>query len=188
MKAKKTMAGCLMAVLLATQGIAVFAAEGTGEVTAPPQDTAIEVNGTYAETGTPDTVYTVDLAWGSMEFTYTEKANERVWNPDTHTYSEPEYAGTWSCEEGADTVSVTNHSNAPVEASFSYTAAEGFEEITGTFTIESISLPTAEDKALDAVELTETTQLKLDGALPRTAAALTNIGQITVTINGTSGN
>lgn len=188
MKAKKWMAGCLMAALLASQGTAVFAAEGSGEVTEPPKDTNIVVNGTYAETGTPDTVYKVDLAWGSMEFTYTANANERVWNPDTHEYTEPGYTGEWSCTEGADTVSVTNHSNAAVEADFSYAAADSFEEITGTFTNASVSLPTAEGKALDAVELTGTTKLKLAGALPRTAAALTNIGQITVTINGTSGN
>ena len=188
MKAKKAMAGCLMAVLLATQGTAVFAAEGSGEVTKPPEDTSIVVNGTYAETGTPDTVYKVDLAWGSMEFTYTANANERVWNPDTHEYTEPGYTGEWSCTEGADTVSVTNHSNAAVEADFSYAAAKDFENITGIFSNEKITLPTAEGKDVKAPELTGTTKLKLAGALPRTAAAPTNIGQITVTINGTSGN
>lgn len=188
MRAKKMMAGCLAAALLAAQGTAVFAAEGSGEVTEPPKDTSIEVNGTYAETGTPDTVYKVDLAWGSMEFTYTANANERVWNPDTHEYTEPGYTGKWSCTEGADTVSVTNHSNAAVEADFSYAAAKDFENITGTFSNAKITLPTAEGKDVNASELTGETALNLSGALPRTATDLTNIGQITVTINGTSGN
>ena len=182
MRAKKMMAGCLAAALLAAQGSVVLAAQGSSEVTTSPGETNINVSGTYAQTGTPGTVYKVDIAWGSMEFTYTVNAGDRVWNPDSHTYTEAGAAGTWSCEAGADTVSVTNHSNAEVAAEFSYTAAEDYKNITGTFTNATITLPTAENKAVDASELTGETALKLSGALPKTATSLTNIGQITVEI------
>ena len=182
MRAKKRMAGCLAAALLAAQGSVVLAAQGSGEITTSPGETNINVSGTYAQTGTPGTVYRVDIAWGSMEFTYTVNESNRTWNPTSHTYTSEGSDGVWSCGSGADEISVTNHSNAAVKAGFSYAPAEGYTGITGDFTSAELSLPSAEGKAIDASELTGKTKLELSGALPQTAASLTNIGQITVEI------
>ena len=183
MRAKKMMAGCLAAALLAAQGSVVLAAQGNSEITTSPGETNINVSGTYAQTGTPGTVYRVDIAWGSMEFTYTVNESNRTWNPTSHTYTSEGSDGVWSCGSGADEISVTNHSNAAVKAGFSYAPAEGYTGITGDFTSAELSLPSAEGKAIDASELTGKTKLELSGALPQTAASLTNIGQITVKIN-----
>ena len=182
MRAKKRMAGCLAAALLAAQGSVVLAAQGNSEITTSPGETNINVSGTYAQTGTPGTVYKVDIAWGSMEFTYTVNESNRTWNPTSHTYTSEGSDGVWSCGSGADEISVTNHSNAAVKAGFSYAPAEGYTGITGDFTSAELSLPSAEGKAIDASELTGKTKLELSGALPQTAASLTNIGQITVEI------
>lgn len=182
MRAKKRMAGCLAAALLAAQGSVVLAAQGNSEITTSPGETNINVSGTYAQTGTPGTVYRVDIAWGSMEFTYTVNESNRTWNPTSHTYTSEGSDGVWSCGSGADEISVTNHSNAAVKAGFSYAPAEGYTGITGDFTSAELSLPSAEGKAIDASELTGKTKLELSGALPQTAASLTNIGQITVEI------
>lgn len=182
MRAKKMMAGCLAAALLAAQGSVVLAAQGNSEITTSPGETNINVSGTYAQTGTPGTVYRVDIAWGSMEFTYTVNESNRTWNPTSHTYTSEGSDGVWSCGSGADEISVTNHSNAAVKAGFSYAPAEGYTGITGDFTSAELSLPSAEGKAIDASELTGKTKLELSGALPQTAASLTNIGQITVEI------
>ena len=182
MRAKKMMAGCLAAALLAAQGSVVLAAQGNSEITTSPGETNINVSGTYAQTGTPGTVYRVYIAWGSMEFTYTVNESNRTWNPTSHTYTSEGSDGVWSCGSGADEISVTNHSNAAVKAGFSYAPAEGYTGITGDFTSAELSLPSAEGKAIDASELTGKTKLELSGALPQTAASLTNIGQITVEI------
>lgn len=188
MRAKKMMAGCLAAALLAAQGSVVLAAQGSEEVTTSPGETNINVSGTYAQTGTPGTVYKVDIAWGSMEFTYTVNEANRTWNPADHTYTNEGSDGIWSCDSGADEITVTNHSNAAVKAGFSYAPAEGYTGITGSFTSAELSLPSAVGKDVNASELTGKTKLELNGALPQTATSLTNIGQITVEINANTGN
>lgn len=188
MRAKKRMAGCLAAALLAAQGSIALAAQGSGAVTDLTQKTSIGVGGTYAQTGTPGTVYKVDITWGSMEFTYTVNEANRTWNPTDHTYTSGENEGVWSCDSGADEITVTNHSNGAVKAGFSYVPAEGYTGITGSFTSGELSLPSAVGKATDAAELTGKTKLKLSGALPQTAASLTNIGRITVEMKANTGN
>lgn len=182
MRAKKVraiLAVSLVGALLACQGSVVLAAQGSGEVPTSPR---INVSGTYAQTGTPGTVYKVDIAWGSMEFTYTVNKSNETWNPADHTYTNEGSDGVWSCESGADEITITNHSNAAVKAGFSYAPAKRYAGITGGFTFAELSLPSAEGKAVDASELTGKTKLELNGALPQTATSLTNIGQITVEI------
>ena len=185
MRAKKDraiLAVSLAAALLAAQGSVALAARGSSEVTTPSEATNINVSGTYAQTGTPGTVYKVDIAWGSMEFTYTANKSSRTWNPADHTYTNEGSNGVWSCKSGADEITVTNRSNAAVKAGFSYAPIGGYTGITGSFTSADLNLPSAEGKAVDASELTGKTKLELTGVLPQTAASFTNIGQITVEI------
>ena len=67
------------------------------------------------------TVYSVDITWGSLEFTYTE-ASKGVWNPETLKY-EGAVAGGWTCATNADKITVTNHSNAAVSVTVEITSA-----------------------------------------------------------------
>ena len=67
------------------------------------------------------------ISWGGMAFTYTEGS----WNPQNHTYGEGEW--TADSEEG-NQISISNQGDAPVKVNLSYTAADTFTDITGSFT------------------------------------------------------
>lgn len=56
----------------------------------------------------------VDIAWGSMEFTY----SDGTWNPETYTY---ENVGWKPASEGGNKISVTNHSNVKILAAYHFT-------------------------------------------------------------------
>ena len=141
-----------------------------------------EVKATYVDGssgGAGGTVYSVDIAWGDMAFTYTAAAG--VWDPATHTITGAD-GGTWKEKtDGGNTIKVTNHSNTEVTATFSYAAASGYEGISGTFTNESLHLETAVGTAV-AEAPNGTAALSLSGALDSSAAANTTIGTITVTL------
>jgi len=61
--------------------------------------------------------YRVDIEWGSLEFTYTPK---KTWDPTNHTVMTEHSSDSWSWEKGANAISVTNHSSAPVVIEFKY--------------------------------------------------------------------
>lgn len=125
-------------------------------------------------------VYSVDITWGDMAFTYTAEAG--IWDPATHKTTDAE-GGVWTVDkEGGNTITVTNHSNTGVTAAFSYAPDTGFEGITGTFDNASLNLETAVGTAVEAAPKA-TTSLSLNGALGSTTADNTKIGTITVTLN-----
>lgn len=90
-------------------------------------DYTIGINGTYVPANVAD-VISVDISWGAMNFTYTAPSLG-TWNPDSHTYTGGTEGG-WSTNKPS--ITVTNHSNAAVEASFRFAAADGVTT-TGTF-------------------------------------------------------
>ena len=142
-----------------------------------------DVTATYradSSGGAGGTVYSVDITWGDMAFTYTAEAG--IWDPAKHTYTGAE-GGAWAVDkEGGNTITVTNHSNADVTAVFSYAAAEGYNGISGSFDKESLALKTAVGTAV-ANAPSGTAALTLTGALGSDTAANTTIGTITVTLN-----
>ncbi|MCD7768556.1 MAG: hypothetical protein LUH36_00330, partial [Oscillospiraceae bacterium] len=99
------------------------------------------VYATYAAGSAAQTVYSVDIAWGSMEFTYTG-ATEGAWNTGDHTYTGGTSAA-WSCENGVNVVTVTNHSNVPISAALDYESKADFASITGTFDKTTLEIETA---------------------------------------------
>ncbi len=160
----------------------------------------IPVTATYTQGASADTTYYVEITWGSMVFTYKEPDKE--WDPVTHKEKDATGSGGWTCTEGADEVTVKNHSNVNVKVQFNfksvvnhYTAGSG-----DGFTIiktlnnedESISednsivLDSAVDKNEDE-PATVVVALKLSGELisdPRLDA----IGHITVTVSAVQQN
>lgn len=142
-----------------------------------------DVKATYragSSGGTGGTVYSVDITWGDMAFTYTAEAG--IWDPATHKTTGAE-GGVWTVDkESGNTITVTNHSNTGVTAAFSYAAASGFEGISGTFDNASLNLASAVGTAVEAAPKA-TTSLSLNGALGSTTADNTKIGTITVTLN-----
>lgn len=142
-----------------------------------------DVTATYradSSGGAGGTVYSVDITWGDMAFTYTAEAG--IWDPAKHTYTDAK-GGAWAVDkEGGNTITVTNHSNADVTAVFNYAADTGFDGITGTFDNASLTLESAVGTTVEAAPKA-TASLSLNGALGSTTTDNTKIGTITVTLN-----
>ena len=177
---KKLIASILAAALFCSMSVAVFAASSIESVNGT--DSA-DVKGTYRAGSASATVYSVDIEWGSMEFTYTA-GSAGTWNPETHT-NDGGANGVWSAAD--NTVTVTNHSNAAVDAVLSYVKEAAYADISGSFAEISgtsndgkLELATAVGTDIDDAP-TATAELKLDGELA-SGVTDTKIGTITVTI------
>ena len=142
-----------------------------------------DVTATYradSSGGAGGTVYSVDITWGDMAFTYTAEAG--IWDPATHKTTDAK-GGVWTVDkEGGNTITVTNHSNTGVTAAFSYAADAGSDCITGTFASASPNLEPAAGTTVEAAPKA-TASLSLNGALGSTTSDNTKIGTITVTLN-----
>ena len=141
-----------------------------------------DVKATYvagSSGGAGGTVYSVDIVWGDMAFTYTEGAGR--WNPATHQTTGAG-GGVWKATTpDGNKIKVTNHSNAAVTATFSYAAATGYGDISGSFDKATLNLATAVDTEVSNAP-NDTAALTLTGALASTVTTSTKIGTITVTL------
>lgn len=140
---------------------------------------SIDVTAKYNDGTTEPTVYSVDLTWEDMTFTYNESGT-RIWDPDTHTYTDTTSAG-W--DKYTAKVTATNHSNANVTVSFTYTP-QGDTGVTASMSKDSFILYAGEenypdDASTDSTLLTIKGDTKPDSSV--TAEGVT-IGTITVTI------
>lgn len=174
---------------LAVMGLTGMIALGTGvnvcaasPITGADGSDSKDVKASYHANVEANTVYSVDLKWGSMEFVYTID-NEGTWDPEKHQFTNASVSGNWSCEENQDEVTVTNHSNAPVNVSFAYQAEKNYNGITGDFDKSGATkLATAEGtEVLDAP--TVTAKLSLTGKLGKDVKSATKIGTATVSLN-----
>ena len=175
---KKLLLVLLSLALLSALTLTAFAATLNKTTTSDTKD----VTATYNPGGTL-TVYSVDIAWGSMSFEYTD-ASAGTWDPATHTYSGSTPAA-WAST--TNTITVTNHSNAGVSVKLDYTPAADYTGITGTFqnaaeeTVTALNLATAEGTT-PATAPGATATLNLSGELPESASSVT-VGSVTVTLN-----
>ena len=167
---KKIIAATLALTLSMSMGNFVYAAD----------DSSADIKATYqAGKENTDTVYSVDVKWGSLEYTYSSGVT-KSWDPKTLKYKETSGTSSWTCQDGADQITVTNNSNADITASLAY--AETGSNITGTFTNSKIGLKSAEGTNVGESP-SETTTLSLKGALSNTTAEKQEIGNVTVTIS-----
>ena len=138
----------------------------------------IAITGTYvAGTTTSEKVFSVDIAWEGMDFTY-HAETAPVWNPKDHVYYEavPAY---W---EGEGKITITNHSNAGVFVaiglSYFHPVSDDFELICSD---RELYLNSAEDAGNAVIgEITVTPS----GSIPAGTSAGTKLAQITVIIEG----
>ena len=170
-KMKKFAVVALALMLMATQ-LVLASAEGLGNRT---QDVKAKYSGGAAE---PE-VYSVDVTWGAMEFTYTVSGT-KTWDPETHTYTASTQPA-WTAS--GNTITVTNHSNTDITASFAFSALTAYNTVTGSFSSTSLMLPTAEGKAVNDAVLTGKTSLTLGGTLASDITVFTNVGTVIVTIS-----
>ena len=179
MMKKKTALVLTLAMVFSLAPLSAYA----DTITAGGGTASHDVKATYradSSGGAGGTVYSVDITWGDMAFTYTAEAG--IWDPAKHAYTGAE-GGAWTVDkDSGNTITVTNHSNADVTAAFSYAAAEGFTGISGSFDKESLALKTAVGTEV-ANAPKGTAALTLTGALGSDTAANTTIGTITVTLN-----
>ena len=136
MHMKKITTLLAVAALTCTMGTTAFAADQTGVNTG---DYTADVKGTYQAGGSGAVVYSVDIAWTDMSFTYTG-AGEGTWDPETHQYSGSS-EGAWTASN--DSITVTNHSNAAVKATAKFVADSGYETTTMTFDNNGATVATA---------------------------------------------
>ena len=173
---KKMIASLMAAAMFfGAASMTAFADSSTGNGKTQKE---IGVKAKYVDSVTGGEVISIDLEWGAMEFTYTESGT-KTWNPATHTY-DVSTSTEWAAS--GNTISLTNHSNAAVTASFAYAKATGFDAVTGAFSNASVNLPSAEGKAVDASDLKSTVTFNLAGTLDSSATDFTQVGTITVTL------
>ena len=129
---KKFLALPLAALLLLALSLPGMAAGDEKNLTAPDQQTQIPVTGKYEEK-TAEAVYSVDIAWGSMAFTYAPPPG--IWDPDTLQYEGKSSTGAWIPAyrggEGKMTwrpnaIRFTNRSNIKVAFTVNFKASEDY--------------------------------------------------------------
>lgn len=166
----------LIAILLSLTfilSVSVYAATSSNP---NEQSSSKDVTATYQSSATDTPVYSVDITWGSMTFVYS--VSSRTWDPETHSYNDG--GGSWSCNEGANLVTIVNHSNKDVACNISFSPRS--EGITGSLSEENLTLTSAVDKSLDAPAIRGSSLLTLNGALADTNESAT-VGTISVTIS-----
>lgn len=175
---KKLIATALALTMTLSLSTTALAAGNVNGAVVGPQD-PIDVTAKYNDGATEPTVYSVDLTWEDMTFTYNESGT-RTWDPDTHTYTDTTSAG-WDKISAA--VTATNHSNAQVTVKFDYTP-QGATGVNASMSKDSFKLAAGvENKPNEAA--TDSSNLTIDSRTKPNAtvsAAGTVIGTITVTI------
>lgn len=183
---KKLFAILLAVAMVATLALPTFAATELEESPAKNQgagDYTIGVSGTYTAGSTAKDVISVDVAWESMSFTYT--AGGSTYDPGTHKTTTTD--GAWSTNKAG--ITVTNHSNTAVSATFAFTAAA--EGIKGVLTNTSVIIENANQQKYQTNTGTEeapvydapkaSTSFGIDPTSTAISANAT-LGTITVTI------
>ena len=176
---KKFFTIILAFAIVCSMRVPVFAAEGNDNGNTSGESHSIDVTAKTSDKNVNEIpVYSVDISWDSMTFTYSESGT-KVWDASTHTYS-TNTEGGWD-KTTADIV-VTNHSNAPVDVSVVYSGLENSGVsaaiINGTDTLDA-GVENAYDKA-DKLVAT----LKISGKPSNSVTSEgVKIGSITITIS-----
>ena len=172
MNMKKITTLLAAAALTCAMGTTAFAADQDGVSTG---DYNADVKGTYQAGGASATVYSVDITWEDMSFTYTA-AGQGTWDPENHSYTGGSEA-SWSSSKN---ITVTNHSNAAVTATAKFEADSGYESTSMEFGNNGATVVTAEGTQVSAAP-SATITVTPGGTLADTANG-GKIGTITVTI------
>ena len=162
----------LVLVMTLSLSVTAFAAEGD-QTNVEAGEYSAEVTGTYVAGTTGGTVFSVDIAWDDLSFTY-HAEQEPVWNVNDHTYSDAVDA-YW---EGEGTITVTNHSNVKITATPKFNAADGYESAEMAFNTYTLRVASAADHKVAQTGMITVTP---SGYLPEMEKTET-IGTITVTI------
>lgn len=174
---RKLFAIGIAAALALSTGVAVFA-ESSEKTIGGNESQSINVIAKRTDTTENNVVYSVDMKWDDMTFTYHEKST-RVWNPTDHTYSE-KITGEW--DKNTADILVTNHSNAGVKVGFVYQTA-GNTDLTGTLDVTESTLKAGVENDYEHAD-NVTSKLTLSGKPNETVSESgSKIGTITITVS-----
>lgn len=163
-------------ILLTVLALALVLSLGTAAFAVINGGTSATVTGKYIAADSQ--VISVELAWDSMEFIYTLTGSATKWNADDHQYEGDDLVGTWS--GGAKTLTVTNHSNATVYASFDFTAKSGVN-VTTEFTKDALALQNAENKPLNDRACKDSTAFSVTGGSVKNSGTIGSISVVLAT-------
>ena len=170
---KKLLVLSLAIVMMFAMASTSFAAK----ITAPGNTTA-DVTAKYKAGATVDTiVYSVDVTFDDMTFTYTDTA-KAAWNPESHSYPDSTPAA-WDKTEA--NIKVTNHSNAAVAVTVSYTESANAGDVDGAISNGTFTLATAVETTVENAP-TNTAKLTISGTPAESATAGVVVGTVTVAI------
>lgn len=184
---KRTFLPLVACVALA---LAVPALAGESSGLSTPSNTKIPVTGTYQSNDSSVPVYSVDIAWGDMAFTYSAGGGT-LWNPATHTYTQSTEPAGWRYSPATDTslagnqITLTNHSNAAVSytATFALSDTLAGSNVTGAVSPQAAVLPIVlPETPLDDPRITTSLFLTMSGDLPSNFSAGGPLGTITISL------
>lgn len=145
------------------------------------EDPTHDVTGTFlGDAGTP--VYSYAYSWGNMKLNYAGPS-DGTWNPETHKYEGDPTQGGWTCADGADTITIQNHSNAEIRVSLRFDSAyEGFKGgfSENNFTIQSAVGTEPENAPSKTVRFGPTN----DSGVLKTGDTDVKLGTITIHVTG----
>lgn len=174
---KKLFSLVLALALLLSLSVPAFAAE----ITPNGNNASADVNGTYVAGAESDIVYSVDIAWEGLNFTYTD-SSKGTWNPTNHAY-ENGTAASWS---GTGNITVTNHSNDGIVVIPAYMQEEAYKDASMNFDATALTVASADngegEEGAGAAK-SGTITVTPTGSLPA-GTSETKIGTITLTIEG----
>ena len=107
---KKILAALLVLAMLVCISIPAFAAENSATLSALGTQT-IDVNAVFVDRGEDvyNHVYSVDVEWDDMTFTYSTLKNVYTWNPEDLDWDNAPVAAGW--DKANATITVTNRSS-----------------------------------------------------------------------------
>lgn len=152
---KKTTIFASAIALALSMSLSTFAASTTIEDTS---STTIGVSGKYESIQGGADKISVNISWEDMKFTYSE-GYIGDWNEDTHQYDNY-IAPSWSTNRQG--ITVTNHSNVDITATFDFTQNVEIQDktITGSFYTDKTTETalTGDEKKLDLASAVGTTR------------------------------
>lgn len=191
---KKLIAITLALAMIFAMSITAFAdeVESPTTLTNKAPSVNIPVNGEYIEELLSDEIISVDVEWEAMNFTYAA-TQQGTWNPQTHEYDNSAKDAAWVNETTSD-ITVTNHSNVDVTATFTFKAETTYSTVTGSF--KAGEADTAADSKLVKLDAgvqdkpdeaaNETVTFEIGGTLAEGTAEGTKLGTITVSVAKTA--
>ncbi|MBQ8403158.1 MAG: hypothetical protein IJX55_01880 [Clostridia bacterium] len=148
-------------------------------ITGSSGSVSFDLTGSYIPATQSDT-YSVDIVWGSMDFEYHEA--DKVWSPSSHSYV-ANGSPYWTCDEGSNIITITNHSSKPISAALSYTADANYSHISASFDKTTINLDAPAENSTQDSAPTETATVTISGTLASNTTNNVKLGSVTITLS-----